>query len=74
MHIICIRFILYIWFTPVSWDGRVHRLHLCRRIKPPPYDECPGYDSKKSDSEASIMLGLLGIWSTPLMPLLLDPL
>ena len=31
--------------------------------------ECPRYDSKQSDDEASVMLEILGMQSTPLLPL-----
>ena len=33
-------------------------------------NECPRCDTKQSDVEASVMLELLGIQSTPLLPLL----
>ena len=36
----------------------------------PPSNECPGYDTKQSDGEASVMLELLGMRSTPSLPLL----
>ena len=39
-----------------------------------PPNECPGYDTKRSDGDVAIMLGLLGIWSTPSLPLLQSPL
>ena len=39
-----------------------------------PTNECPGYDSKQSDSEAPVMLELWGRWSTPLFPSLPGPL
>ena len=50
----------------VGWDYRIHRLHLC--------NECFGYDTKQSDGEVPVMLGLWGIWSTPSLPLLPGPL
>ena len=31
---------------------------------------CPGYDTKESDDEIQVMLGLWGMWSTPFLPLL----
>ena len=55
---------------PVDWDCRIHRLHLCRGVTPPPPNEYPGYDTKRSDGEAPVMLGLWGMWSTPSLPLL----
>ena len=42
-------------------------------IRPSP-NECPGYDTKQSDGEVPVMLGLWGIWSTPSLPLLPGPL
>ena len=43
--------------SPVGWGCRIHRLHHCRGLRPPPIDECPGYDTKQSDGEAPVMLG-----------------
>ena len=37
-------------------------------------NECPGYDTKLSDREASVMLELWGMQSTPLLPSLPGPL
>ena len=33
-------------------------------------NKCSGYDTKQSDGEASVMLELWGMWSTPSLPLL----
>ena len=44
------------------------------RNPPPPLNECPRYDSKKSDGEALLMLKLGGMWSTLLLPSLPGPL
>ena len=54
---------------PVGWGCRIHRLLLCNH----PH-ECPGYDTKQSDSEVPAMLELWGMQSTPLLPLLPGPL
>ena len=69
----------YLWidqlqsiYCPVGWGYRIHWLHLCKAVRPP--NECPGYDTKQSDGEATVMLGPWGIWSTPLLPSLPDPL
>ena len=35
---------------------------------------CPGYNRRQSDGEAPVMLELWGMWSTPLLPSLPDPL
>ena len=58
---------------PVGWGSRIHRLHLYRGVRPPPY-ECPVYDAKQSNGESSVMLELCGIRSTPSLPSLPDPL
>ncbi len=39
-----------------------------------PRNECPRYDTKQSDGEIPVMLGLWGMWSTPSLPLLPAPL
>ena len=46
---------------PVSWDCRIHQLHLCRGVKPSQHV----YDTKQSDGEVPVMLGLWRMWSTP---------
>ena len=43
-----------------------------KRSKTP--NECSAYDTKQSDGEVPVMLGLWEMWSTPSLPLLLDPL
>ena len=48
---------------PVDWGCRIHRLLLCRGVRPP--HECPGYDTKQSDGEVPAMLELWGMRSTP---------
>ena len=58
---------------PVGWDCRIHRLHLCRGVRPPP-NECPEYDTKQSDGEVPVILELWGMWSTPSLPLTPGPL
>ena len=52
---------------PVGWGCRIHRLLLCRRMRPLPHNECPGYDTKQSDGEVPVMLELWGMQSTPLL-------
>ena len=37
-------------------------------------NECPGYETKQTDGEVPVMLGLWGMWSTPWLPLLPCPL
>ena len=55
------------------WGCRIHRLLLCRGVRPPP-NKCPGYDTKQSDGEVPAVLELWGMWSTPSWPLLPGPL
>ena len=38
------------------------------------HNECPVYDTKQSDGEVPLMLGLWGMWSTPSLPQLLGQL
>ena len=52
---------------PVRWGCGIHRPHLCRRVRPFPTIECSGYDIKHSDGEASVILELWGMQSTPLL-------
>ena len=46
-----------------SWDSRIHRVYLCRRLRPP--QQMSWYDNKQSDSEVPVMLEILGMCSTP---------
>ena len=41
----------------------------CRRVRPPP-NECPVYDTKQSDGEASVMVELWEMLSTSSLPFL----
>ena len=58
---------------PVGWGCRIHRLLLCRGVRPPP-NECPGYDTKQSDGEVPAVPELWGMRSTPSLPSLPGPL
>ena len=58
---------------PVGWGCRIHWLHLCRGIRPPP-TWVSWYDTKQSDGEVPAVLELWGMRSTPLLPLLPGPL
>ena len=57
---------------PVGWGCRIHRLLLCRGVRPP--NECPECDTKQSDGEVLAMLELWGMRSTPSLPSLSGPL
>ena len=48
-------------------------MHFCRGVRPPTPNECNGYDTKLSYGEV-LVLELLGMWSTPSLPLLPGPL
>ena len=52
---------------PVSWGCRIHRLLLCRGVRPTSHNEYPRYDTKQSDGEVPAMLELWGMRSTPLL-------
>ena len=39
-----------------------------------PPNKCPAYNTEQSDGEVPVMLQLLGMWSTPSLPLLPGPL
>ena len=43
-----------------------------QRVRPP-RNECPGYDTKESDSEVPVNLELWGMWSAPSLPFLPGP-
>ena len=58
-------------FCPVGWGCTIHRL---QRGKNPPNKKSPGYDTKQSDREVPVILGLWGMRSTFSLPLLPDPL
>ena len=46
--------------SPFGWGYRIHWLHICKVVRPSLPNECFGYDTKLSDSEAPA-LELLGI-------------
>ena len=52
--------------------GKTTGQYITHWVRPPPM--CPGYDTKQSDGEVPVMLGLWGIRSTPSLPLLPGPL
>ena len=51
----------------VGLGYRIHRLHLCRGVKPSLSNECPGYNINPSD-DVSPALEFCGIYSTPSLP------
>ena len=53
--------------TRYFWDCWIRRLHLCRGVKLP-RKEFPGYYSKQSDDEASVMPELWGMQCTTFLP------
>ena len=56
---------------PVGWDCRIHQLFLSRGVSL--LKECPGFDTKQSDSESPIKLEFWGMRSTPSLPSLPGP-
>ena len=73
-----IHFIIHIriqqMICPFGWGCRIHRLLLCRGVRPPHPNKFPRYDTKQSDGEVPVMLELSGMWSTPSLPFLPGPL
>ena len=63
------HYISYIYINLVVWDCRIYWLHLCRGVRSPLPNKCPGYNTKPSDGEP-LVLELWGMWSTPLLSLL----
>ena len=66
------------FFTPaldclVGWGCRIHRLHLCREVRPSP-NECRVDDTKQSDCEVPVIIELWGMQRTPSFPSLPGPL
>ena len=58
--------------APIGLGCRIHQLHLCRGVRPPP-NKCPRYDKKQSAGEDSVMLKLWGMRSTSSLPSLPGP-
>ena len=56
----------------VGWGCRIHRLLLCRGVKP--CNKCPGYDTKQSNGDVPVMLELWGMRSISSLPSLPGPL
>ena len=57
---------------PVSWGCIIHWLLFCIVVRPPP-NECPVYDTKRSDGEAPVMLELWKRQSNSSLPSLPGP-
>ena len=64
---------LLLLFFPVGLDCRIHRLHLCREVRPP-HHECPVYDAEQSDGEVPVLLELWGMRSASSLPSFPGPL
>ena len=60
--------VLFSLCCPVGWGCRIHRLLLCRWVRHPPPNECPGYDIKHSDRGVPAMLEFCRVQNTPLSP------
>ena len=58
---------------PVGWGYRIHWSYLCKG-EIPTTNECPRYDTKKSDGEVSVMLELWRMQSNLLLQLFPGPL
>ena len=72
LHIITVD---SLWYLIVRFRFFVlsHINYSAEALDPTP-NEYPGYDTKKSDGEVAVMLGLWGMQNTPSLPLLLGPL
>ena len=44
--------------SSVGWGCRIHRLLLCRGVRPPSKQVSLGYDTKQSNGQVPVMLGL----------------
>ena len=58
--------------TSPGWGCRIHRLHLCRKVRPP--QRVSWYDIKQSDGEVPAVLELWGMRSIPSLLSLPGPL
>ena len=83
--VIMIIIIMILWFhflsmsiqvlpCPFGWGCKIHWLLLCRKVRPLPHNEYPGYVTKQSDGEASVVLELSEMCCTPSLLLLSCPL
>ena len=52
---------------PVGRGRRIYRLHLCREARS--LKEYPVYDTKQSDGKVPVIVEILGVPSTPSLPL-----
>ena len=52
-------------YCSVGWGCWIHRLYFCREVRSAPTNECPGHDTKHSDSAVPVMLELWRKQSTP---------
>ena len=64
LRMLSTKWVYKLYICPIGWGCRIHRLHLCREVRPPHLNECPGYDTKQSDGEVPVLLGLWEMWST----------
>ena len=51
------------------WGWRIHRGCLCRGVRPPRPNRCPGYETKRSKGETPVLQGHWGMWKIPSFPL-----
>ena len=63
---------IYIYTCLDGWGCKIHRQHLCKGGRLP--KRVPGYDTKQSDGDASVMLVLWGMQSTSSLPSVAVPL
>ena len=53
-------------YCRVGWGSKIHQLHFCREMRLS--NDCPVYDNKQSDGEATVMPELWSMRSSPLLP------
>ena len=52
-------YLFIICLNKVFFGCRIHQILLCRGVRTPP-NKCPEYDTKQSNGEIPVMLGILG--------------
>ena len=51
-------------YYPASWGCWIYWLQHCRGVRPPPPNKSRRYDTKQSNGEVSVMLGIWGVQGT----------
>ena len=67
--LVCIRFRFHDRYCPVGWGCRIHKLPLCRGVRPLP-TRVLDMTQNNFNGEVQVMLEFCGMWSTPDVPVL----